>query len=58
MAMSRKQFVAIAAAVRESVEKNPAGVEFYREVANKLAAIFADENDRFDRARFIKACGV
>jgi hypothetical protein len=51
--MSRKNFNAIATAIaqiRNSAERN--------RVAELLAAVCATLNRRFDRGRFLRACGV
>lgn len=59
MATSKKNYVAVAAAIRESVR--PATAETagsIRELAARLANIFAADNPRFDRQRFLAACGV
>lgn len=50
MSMSRKHYVAIARAVDLADNKV--------DVAYNLASIFANDNPRFDRARFLEACGV
>ena len=50
---TRKNFIAIAAlvaAIKPSAKR--------KEIANQHAAIFAAENPRFDRARFLSACGL
>lgn len=53
MAMSRKDYVAVAAAVAAT------GGDYAtrEELACRLAAVFAGENSRFDRGRFLVACG-
>jgi len=57
--MSRKHYVAVAAMLRVHIsvsgDQEAAGM---REVARSLATLFADDNPRFDRARFLAACGV
>ena len=47
--MTRKHFKATAETIKAANDK--------REIAEGLAAIFAKENPRFDRARFMEACG-
>lgn len=32
--------------------------EQWLEIVNRMTAIVADDNPRFDRARFLKACGL
>ena len=57
--MTRKDYVAIAAAIKAS--QRPATsetAESIRELAQRLASIMANDSPRFDRARFLKACGV
>lgn len=54
--MTKKDYVAIAAAL-----KHAGGIETptsIRELAQRLATIFQDDNERFDRQRFLTACGV
>lgn len=46
--MTRKQFVAIAAAVRESPDKNA--------LIDRLCAVFSAENPDFNADRFRAAC--
>lgn len=65
--MTRQHFVAIAATVKASLEiadndEKAGRPEDARNaitrLANDLATQFAQANSRFDRARFLKACGV
>lgn len=60
MAVSKKHFEAIAAELRAALEldSNPAARQSVERVAEGLSNIFARENPRFDRARFLKACGL
>lgn len=62
--MTRKHFIAIANIVRDLIidapaagfdEGHTAGVE---ELARNMADYFVTENPNFDRARFLKACGL
>jgi hypothetical protein len=53
MAMTKKDYEAIAAAIRES-----RGAFADREVAEKIADHAAKRDRTFNRARFMKACGV
>ena len=50
-------FAAELRAARE-LDSNPAARQAVERVAEGLASIFATENPRFDRARFLKACGL
>jgi len=58
--MTRKDYVKIAAAIRQHVEANSA--ESYQTafsmIAKSVADVLADDNARFDRQRFLTACGV
>ena len=61
--MTRKDYVAIAAAIKAALphEMNPSPQE-RREtcayIARQLSDLMEQDNQRFDRARFIKACGL
>lgn len=52
--MTRRDFEAIAAAVRDYLPPIPEREAF----AHALAAHFAAVNPRFDKTRFLAACGV
>jgi hypothetical protein len=61
--MTRKHFEAIAAAVKEVREdpivcKTLGALDGVNVVANYLATMCAHSNERFDRGRFLRACGV
>lgn len=62
--MPKKHYQAIAAIIAEEWNRKREHVDYYgaqtalRHAAGKLAAYFATENPRFDRARFLAACGV
>lgn len=60
MSVNKKHFKAIAAELRAAIEldSNPAAQQAVERVAEGLSNIFARENPRFDRARFLKACGL
>jgi hypothetical protein len=61
--MTRKDYVAIAASIHRTGMAMNIGKKGTAESALRLAAIdiaatMANDNPRFDRARFLKACGV
>lgn len=69
--MTRKHYEAMAAIIREQVEASQDGsrvrdVEssgaYVRNVlgvvARDMARVFAQDNPRFDRSRFLAACGI
>ena len=64
--MTRKDYVAIAAALKgarlEGHGLNSASIKYIGEqwklCAEHVAATMAADNPRFDRARFLAACGV
>ena len=58
--MTRKDYVAIAAAICETLKyhERTDAIDALAFLARDLAATMARDNPRFDRARFLKACGV
>jgi len=57
--MTRKDYVAIAAAVRRAALKNNFCAQDYARhytYVSEIAEAFAADNPRFDWARFVKAC--
>lgn len=68
--MTKKDYIAVAAAIRNQRERMPANpqpgdVDALRVhwsthylIATSLADVFARDNPRFDRARFLDVCGV
>lgn len=61
--MTRKHFEAIAAAVLEvrdvpRIHYTSLEREILDTMADKLADVCAGSNGRFDRGRFLRACGV
>jgi hypothetical protein len=57
--MTRKDYVVIAAALRRSLERSPlADSTGVIDAALAMADALAGTNPRFDRSRFLKACGV
>lgn len=59
--MSRKDYQAIAAAIKSQTplaDESTASPMFWLErIAMRLADTLAQDNPRFDRARFLAACG-
>jgi len=60
MAMSKKDYVAVARAVDRNIEDegNDDAYKASCRLAERLADVFAADNPRFDRAKFLAACGV
>lgn len=64
MAMSKKDYVAVAAAIKNELDRNAVvdrfGAEFTvtKEISESLAKVFAADNPRFNRVVFLAACGV
>jgi len=58
--MGRKDYVAIAEVLNGIIQQtdNYLEIETVRWVADDLAVLFAEGNPRFDRERFLTACGV
>ncbi len=62
--MTRKDYVAIAAAfysraeMARSIQGAASRLTHYREIADSVADVMGCDNPRFDRARFLRACGV
>ena len=63
--MTRKDYIAIAAAIADGALINCATQTELAmnnatrcKIAGQLADLMARDNPRFDRARFLKACGV
>ena len=56
--MSRKHFKAAAAILSNYSDVTGPAKSIVREIANEFADLFADENPRFDRERFLAACGL
>ncbi len=55
--MTKKHYEAIAAAFRAYITTNT-GANIARPIAKDLADYFATDNPKFDRARFLQACGI
>jgi len=57
--MTRKDYILIAAAIQSAMIQGYSGAEWARQcVAHNIALALANDNPRFDRERFLKACGV
>ena len=63
--MTKKHFEAIATIIKQTGEYESMGVEYsagfhdaLSDVAGSLASEFARENPRFDRHKFLTACGL
>lgn len=63
--MTKKDYIAIAKVVKEEYERyspeDPERIcvlESLETIAINLAGVFSSDNPRFDRARFLQACGV
>lgn len=54
--MTKRHFIAIAAIFKRY--QDPTGDGKRQMLAFELASFFKQENPRFDRARFLEACGV
>lgn len=59
MATTQRDFEAVARIIDGSWEKAPLESEdLLVEISEKLADYFESQNERFDRERFMKACGI
>jgi hypothetical protein len=58
--MTKKDYVKIAAAIKDGTWIDGAGAPIIRarSFIRSLMGIMAEDNPRFDRARFWKACGM
>jgi hypothetical protein len=62
--MTKKHYIRVAEAFASSVRQSgnhpdrPAQFYALREVADRLCAVFAMDNPRFSRERFLTACGL
>lgn len=58
--MSKKHYTAIALRFRLRLQaaKELAEVNVLEDLARDLCLVFADDNENFDRGRFLAACGV
>ena len=55
--MTRRHFEMLAASIRENMNLF-AGYMGQKTYAEHLATLLSEENPRFDRARFLAACGT
>lgn len=59
---SKKLYIAIANRINDIYEETDLGIQnsqiVVQWIAKDLAVIFKQDNPRFDRARFLKACGI
>lgn len=55
--MTRKDFELVARVLRDYAAEHPAATDARDVLAVAFASEFAERNDRFDEARFRKACG-
>jgi hypothetical protein len=64
--MTRKDYIAIASCIQSAQQYNPwptaaemdAALLMKRTIAQNIAHTMANDNPRFDRAKFLAACGV
>lgn len=56
--MSRKHYIALAAIIADMRSFPEYDSVTLARVAERQADLFQQENSRFDRARFLKACGI
>ena len=54
---TQKHYVAIAETIRDAMDSTERSV-VVASLAERFARRFAADNDKFDRARFLKACGL
>ena len=55
--MTRRDYIAIAAAI-QGADKYDDGEAISASIIERIADVMAQDNPRFDRARFLKACGM
>jgi hypothetical protein len=58
--MTRKDYKAIAKCIKEELEacENEGEMDTLGRVAKSLCGVFREDNGRFDRERFLIACGL
>lgn len=57
MTMSRKHYEAVAESIRIATVDHGVS-DSIRDIGDDLANMFAEDNPRFDRQRFLDACGL
>jgi len=55
--MTKKHYTAIAEVIKPYTAYHPANL-YAKPIAENLAYYFAQDNPRFNRTRFLEACGV
>ena len=57
--MTKKDYKVIAAIIKANYSVSTEPVKFVlRDMTDQIAQYFAEENERFDRAIFVRACGM
>lgn len=56
--MTKTHFEAIAQLVNETYTETEGEADVVKNLAERMAAMFARENPRFDREKFLTACGL
>ena len=62
--MTRKDYIAIAAVfnaraqMARNIQNSASRLTHYTEIMGDMADMLARDNARFDRSRFLKACGI
>lgn len=56
--MTRKHYIALAQAIHSAVERHPEAKACAYDMAQAIATALAGDNPRFNRSKFLKACGV
>lgn len=54
--MTKKDYIAIAAVIK--VANNQGDTATCKFIARNIADVFQSDNSKFDRARFLRACGI